>query len=431
MYRACTVTWRVSKILVGIGCVATWLLGQALIAAAQGVPGEVYEPGKLGKLERAVEEAVQKVPTKTLGLSLYGYVDVSYTQNFNHPSTSPGTNSLRIFDVDSDAFRVHMAQIVLEKVGKTDGELLDRAGFRVKLNFGEDSQFTGGSDPGDESDFQEVYVQYVAPFGNGLDLRIGRQNTLIGFEVIESPYNPNFSRSWMFGLGEPFTTTGVRAAYDFNENVSLAVGGISSFTQASGDTNSDLSVESALSLTLHERLGVTGFLIWGDEQARNTPGSGDLILGGGIVTVGLTDQTSAVVEAYYANQANASAISPARNARWNGVAGYLIHDFTDQWGFRVRGEIFEDAGGARTCGGTLGAPRVNVCAGATAAAASPLSPVAQTLWETTFTLQYKPVPPLITRLEFRYDKSNKNTFQDGANAANNQQTLAFEAIYLY
>lgn len=386
--------------------------------------------GGLGLPSLALAEEQGSLLTKH-DIKLYGFVDVSYTQNFNHPDTSPGTNSLRIFDVDSDAFRVHMAQIVFEKEGKTGGEMLDRAGFRVKLNFGEDSQFTGGSDFGDETDFQEVYVQYVAPFGNGLDLRLGRQNTLIGFEVIESPYNPNFSRSWLFGLGEPFTTTGVRAAYAFNENVSLAVGGISSFTQGTGDTNSDLSLESALSVSLHERLGVTGFLFWGNEQARNTPGAGDLILGGGIVTVDVTEQTSAVVEAYYANQANASTISPAGNSRWNGVAAYLIHDFTDQWGVRVRGEIFEDAGGARACGGTLSPPRAGVCAGATAGAASPLAPIAQTLWETTFTVQYKPVPPLITRLEFRYDKSNKNTFQDGVNASNNQQTLALEVIYLF
>ena len=56
-----------------------------------------------------------------------------------------------------------MAQIVLEKQGKTGGELVDHAGFRVKLNFGEDSQFTGGSDFGDEVDFQEVYAQFVVP----------------------------------------------------------------------------------------------------------------------------------------------------------------------------------------------------------------------------------------------------------------------------
>ena len=56
---------------------------------------------------------------------------------------------------------------------------------------------------------------------------------------------------------------------------------------------------------------------------------------------------------------------------------------------------------------------------------------AQTLWETTWTLQYKPVPSLITRIEGRYDKSNKTPFLRGSEATNNQEQLGFEVIYLF
>ncbi|RMH34712.1 MAG: hypothetical protein D6690_10175, partial [Nitrospirae bacterium] len=84
----------------------------------------------------------------TEDFKLYGFVDTSYVQNFNNPSNQ--INHLRIFDKDANAFNVHLAQIVLEREGKSGGSLADRAGFRVKLNFGEDSQFTGGSDFADE-----------------------------------------------------------------------------------------------------------------------------------------------------------------------------------------------------------------------------------------------------------------------------------------
>ncbi|MDE3119950.1 MAG: outer membrane beta-barrel protein, partial [Nitrospirota bacterium] len=118
------------------------------------------------------------------------------------------------------------------------------------------------------------------------------------------------------------------------------------------------------------------------------------------------------------------------NARWDGFAGYLIHDFTDQWSFRFRGEIFEDAGGARTCSGTFdSAGGVNTCFGATNT--TPATPIAQTLWEVTPTLQYKPVPSLITRIEIRHDQSNKNVFQYGGIGTNHQETLSIEAIYLF
>ena len=437
-----------TRVLLMFAALLVIVPGQSLeILAAEKVDEEyerlVTEPGKIGALEKAVEKAItRRSLSETLDLHLYGFVDVSYTQNFGNPGT--GVNDLRIFDVDSDAFRVHMAQIVLEKQGKTGGDLVDHAGFRVKLNFGEDSQFTGGSDFGDEVDFQEVYAQFVAPFGNGVDLRMGRQNTLIGFEVIESPYNPNFSRSWLFGLGEPFTTTGIRAAYDLNDKVSFAIGGISSFTQATGDTNGTPSLETAVSVTLTDKVSMTGFFFWGDEGPRNGGPNQDILLGGGIFNFQATEQTAFIVEAYYANQANISPITAAGNSRWNGVAGYLIHDFTDQWGFRVRGEIFEDAGGTRTCTGTLDPPKANVCFGATGSGAATVGgttvstpaatgsgPIAQTLWETTITLLYKPVPSLMTRLEYRHDNSNKKTFQIGNRSAHFQNTLAIEAIYLF
>ena len=71
---------------------------------------------------------------------------------------------------------------------------------------------------------------------------------------------------------------------------------------------------------------------------------------------------------------------------WSG--GYIIHDFDDQLGARFRMEWFKDSDGF-------------------------LTGVDQKLWEGTATLQYKLTPSLITRLEFRYDKSSQNSFQYG------------------
>jgi len=366
--------------------------------------------------------------SKKLNLSLYGYVETSYTQNFNNPSS--GINQNRSFDGDSNSFRPNMAQIVLEKGASTDGDLVNRAGFRIKLDVGEDAKFTGGNTGGDEFDFQEAYVNFIVPIGNGLLLQGGRMNTLIGYEVIESPLNPNFSRSFMFGLGEPFTVTGVRAAYDFNEYVSFAMSAVNSFTGTQVDANNSKSVEALLSLAPMDNVGISIFGFWGPEGVRGA-NNADRLMVGGILDVQVTSQAEVVLEAYYGNQANASrapmstVTTAGSNARWNGVAGYFIYDFNDQWGARVRGEVFEDAAGFFSCGNAIGntAGNAQVCfAGSNAA---------QTLWETTWTLQYKPVPSLITRVEFRHDKSNNNTFQEGVNGVNNQSTLAGEAIFLF
>ena len=378
---------------------------------------------------------------KKLDLSLYGYVEASYTQNLNNPST--GVNNSRSFDGDANSFRPNMAQIVLEKVASSEGALTDRAGFRVKLNAGEDAKFTGGNTGADEFDFQEAYVQYIAPIENGVTFQAGRMNTLIGYEVIESPLNPNFSRSFLFGMGEPFTVTGFRASYDFNDSVSFAASAINSFTGLQADNNSSKSIEALLSLAPMDNVGISVFGFWGPEGARGQKDA-ERVQVGGIFDVQVTDQLELVLEGYYGNQANAGGPGTA-NARWNGVAGYFIYDFTDQWGLHVRTEVFEDAGGAFSCGGTPGgAGNALVCArpmieDAIVSEGGERIPfirygdamAAQTLWETTWTVQYKPVPNLITRAEFRYDKSDRLTFQDGAGVGNNQTTLAAEAIFLF
>ena len=397
-----------------------FVISSDLVLAAEPEGEEVLEPGKVGRLEEMVEKIIQERSIAKLGIELYGYVDVAYTQNFQNPSNN--TNMNRVFDVDSNSFSMNLAQIVLERKGKTGGTLEDRAGFRIKLDFGQNAEFTGGYSTGDDVDFQEVYAQFIAPFGNGIDLRMGRMNSLIGYEVIESPYNANYSRSWLFGFGQPFTTTGFRAAYDFTEEVSFAIGVINDFKGSVADDNNTKALESALSIKPTDWLGMTAYGFFSTNEGAVGADAGRL-LGGGIIDIQALESTEIVLEAYYANQANAFA--NGSNARWDGVAGYIIHDFTDEWGIRVRGEIFEDADGFVSCfgtGSTGGKP--GSCAPGSGAGG-------QTLWETTYTLQYKPVPPLITRLEFRYDKSDEKTFLKGTKAVDNQQTLAFQVIYLF
>ncbi len=356
----------------------------------------------LERLEKIEREAGENTIAQKLGLSLYGYVEASYTQNFNNPSDNK--NALRIFDVDANSFRTHMAQVVLEREGKTGGSMADRGGFRIKLDYGEDAKLTGGSGT-DDFDYQEAYVQFIAPIGNGIDLKIGRMNTLIGYEVIESPYNPNFSRSWLFGFGEPFTTTGIRASYGFNDMVHVSVGAINDWTGTTSDTNRSKSVEGLLAIAPMDNVGLSIFGFWGSEGTIGTDDS-ERVQVGGIVDVQVTDAAQVVMEGYYGNFSNVTTFNPSGNARWNGYAGYLIYDFTDKWGVRLRGEVFQDAAGFFT--GT-----------------------AQELWEVTSTLQFKPIPSIITRAEFRYDKSDETPFLYGTRAANHQETLAIEAIYLF
>ena len=418
---------QASLILIGLLFIPfSWLIE----AKAEEQPGPVARKVEHVALRlKETEQTVEKrLVSEDLRLRFFGFLEGSYTQNFNNPSNR--INQLRIFDVNSNEFRPNLAQAVLEREAKADGTGWDRLGFRVKFNVGRDSDFIGGFNMSTWADFQEFYVQYLAPVGKGLNLQAGQINSVVGYEVVESPHNANYSRSWLFGLGQPFTTRGLRVSYDFDKRVSLAVGLISYINSSRGDTENDPLVESALTMNVSEQVRVTVYGLAGNRSGpTGTPGGNQSLIGG-YFSWQMTEQASAVVEAYYSNQANSSRISPAGNARWNGVAGYLIYDMTKQWGVRLRGELYEDAGGYTTCQGTTSySPRANVCFGATSDAQA--LPVAQTLWEFTGTVQFKPFSSLITRLEYRYDKSNQNVFQVGGRATSYQPTLSLDVIYLF
>ena len=414
---------------------------------------------------------------KSMGFKIYGAVDASYTQNFNNPSTN--TNSLRIFDTQANSFSPNVAQIVFEKTAVASGSQMDRVGFRSRTSFGPNSRFSRARtnyEPGtqnDELDIQELYAEYIAPVGNGLKVQFGKIHTLIGFEQINSWDNPNFSRTFMFGLSQAFTTTGLRFTYTFNPMLTASFGVVNGWDNIT-DNNRGKTIEYLVALTPHERFGASVYGSYGPEQsngnaaapgfsqtqgcqangsANGAPGcdaSAKRLVVGAIITAKVTAKDTIILEPYYGNESNgtaqATSSSHAGNARWNGLGAYHIHEFDDSWSTRIRGEIWEDAGGARSCGGAYNfGGQANVCAGTTASNGGnstsnfPVTPgknamvpgTAQTLWEVTGTLQWKPAPSMITRVEFRHDGSNHNVFLRGTDATNYQNTLAFQVIYMF
>lgn len=447
--------------LIGIGmCALVSLLGSHVVFA-QGpasAPASSPAPTMQERLDALEKKSDAPSLWKTLGFKASGAVDVAYTHNFNNPSTN--LNQAHIFDTNASSFMPHLVQVMLERPADANGSALERAGFRARLNFGLDARVTRARtnfQPGvasDEMDFQELYAEYILPVGNGLKIQAGKMNTLIGYEVIQSWENPNFSRTFMFGLGQAFTTTGIRMTYTFNPVVTASIGLINGWDNVD-DNNKGKSFEWLVALTPHERFGINFYGSYGPEQSNNQGGSAGCVVAvgvnggcdasakrtvvGSIITAKVTDKDTVVLEPYYGNEENASGTSKARNARWNGLGAYLIHDFSDQWSVRLRGEIFEDAGGTRVCTGaalgTAPASIAGVPGGWNTCAAGAFqggaSTGAQTLWETTYTLQYKPTPNLITRAEFRYDKSNRNIFLNGNDPTNNQETLSFQVVYLF
>jgi hypothetical protein len=458
-------------------CAVVSLVGSNTVFAQTSAPSTTERVAALETRTNALEEK-NAAPGiwKTLGFQISGAAQASYTYNFNYPGTN--NNQLRIFDTQANSFVADVFQLMVERPA-TDASAMDRVGFRARVNFGAQSRFSRARtnyQPGtdnSELDLQEVYGEYLAPIGNGLKIQFGKINTLIGLEVINSWENPNFSRSFTFGLAQAFTETGVRFTYPFASWATLAVGLVNGWDNIE-DNNKSKTVTWNLNLTPTEKFGVIVYGSYGSEQSNNNAIFSNAAVGGctsvgvpagspgcdpqakrfvigSLITMKFNDSNTLILEPYYGNEENASIYSSSQNARWNSLLAYFTHDVNDQTqphalSVRVRGEIFEDAGGARTCtGGQNFNAGTNVCAQDKLGGPSPggFGPGGnlfnfatgagqpQTLWEGTFTLQYKPAPSLLTRTEFRYDKSNHNVFLEGGAPTNNQQTISFSVVYLF
>jgi hypothetical protein len=172
-------------------------------------------------LKKVIEDqGINYVETAQKGITLSGYVDTSYTEQFGGRGDAFGSTQAldHQFDVHNDNFNINAVKIALEKALPDKNEWA--AGFRIDTMYGEDASILSAADPGlgNSSEFylEQALVKFRIPVGNGLDIYMGKFTTFLGYEVIESPANLNFSRGLLFTNAIPLTNTGIYADYKFN-----------------------------------------------------------------------------------------------------------------------------------------------------------------------------------------------------------------------
>jgi hypothetical protein len=169
----------------------------------------------------AAEEKASAVMTALNSTTLSGYVDTSAQWN---PGTGNANPAPFKFNTPSkaDGFNLDVVQLRIEKP-------LDEsewaAGYRVDLWAGPDANTLNTQSSLTHGDFavRQAYVQLRVPLQNGLDFKMGVFDSIIGYESVESPNNPNYTRSYGHSI-EPQTETGLLASYRFSDLVSASVG---------------------------------------------------------------------------------------------------------------------------------------------------------------------------------------------------------------
>jgi hypothetical protein len=348
-----------------------------------------------GLISLPAAAAAEEQPTALLtGLSstiISGYVDVSGqwnlgTGNENTPPYSFGGTD------KADGFNLNVVKLALEKPVDTGEEW--GAGYKTELLFGPDANALATQSSGNASDFgiKQAYVALRVPVGNGVNLKMGVWDTIIGYEVTDAPSNPNYTRSYGYSI-EPTTHTGLQAAYQVTEACSAVVGVANTFGPAINERAFPDKAESyktymgAITLTAPESWGLlagatlSGGVINGFNSGANAGNGADQAswyVGGTMNTPLKGLKIGASYD--YAGVSEQPLTDDATYA--NATALYLSYQVNEKLTLFARGEYASSDALNSSGDPLLGAEKV---------------------FAVTGTLQYDIWKNVLSRLEFRWD----------------------------
>jgi hypothetical protein len=327
---------------------------------------------------------------------LSGFVDGYYGYNFNTPATRKAGPE-RAFDVQHNSFSLNLAELSLEKKPTDDS----RGGFRLDLDYGPTQDIVNATEPSGPHVFRNIgqaYLSYQAPVGKGLQIDFGKFVTPLGFEVIKTKDDWNYSRSLLFTLAIPFYHMGVRATYNVNDKVALAGYVVNGWNNTV--TNIDKkTVIGQVTVKPTSALALTETYIGGPQLPNTTDWRH---VADTIATFNITSKVSVAGNYDFGEDRESGA-----RVRWQGVAGYARFQPTDWFAVAPRWEYFDDRDGF-----TSGA--------------------AQKMKEFTLTGEFKHKDGVIARLEYRHDYSDipfylKNT----SDFRNRQNTFTVGLLYAF
>jgi hypothetical protein len=370
------------------------------------------------------EEAGSPVTTALQPTTISGYVNTSAILKFGGRANNSYDLPGRSYDTSDKMNNINL-DVVSLTIEKGLDESTWAAGYNISLLFGPDANTlnTTSVAGGNTSDFaiRNAYVNLRAPVGNGLDIKMGVWDTIIGYEVFDAGGNPNYSRSYAFWL-EPIIQTGILMSYDVNEVLSASAGisteGMSGDGRApymvNGRTadDGDFAYIGSVTLTAPESAGfLAGSALTGGMLFTPMQSAGRLPAGarqqnyynfyvGGSMPLPITGLSAGLAYDHAMGHETTHA---------QAVGGYLVYQATPKLNLAGRIEWAEGSDGSWSANGFddqyLGL---------------------------TFTVDYSLWANVISRVEFRWDQdleSGSKSFGVDGNGQENAFQLALNVIY--
>jgi hypothetical protein len=340
-----------------------------------------------------------------------GHVAGSYTYNFNNPvvngvNTAPNggasftPNTLCQFNCNHNEFSLDAAKL---EIGRSASEA-GRLGFQFDLLYGQNANIFGGlagalategdSNPGAFSSDQELFVQqaFASYNFNGVEFRLGKFETPLGYELIDSDANANVTQGLLFTFAIPLFHTGAFASGAVGEELTWGAGIVNGFnsTREAGDGKAFVgrlgwkrgpllaAVATYIGSLGETRVNSDGFEV-GDDQLTK-------------IFDGILEYSGASWKTWVNVDVGRTEVRNAQNAQFFGASVGYKQDLSDKLYLALRGEYMNDDGGTRF--GPVGVANGVLPSG------TPANIDATTA---TATLGYRIAGNLLARVEYRRD----------------------------
>jgi len=144
--------------------------------------------------------------------SVSGSVDVYFRNAFN--TAKGNSNNFTSFTNSNQKAQLGMASA---KLNYDNGKFF----ATVDLGYGKRAEEFSYNDKGVLANIKQAYISYTV--SDRLKLSVGKWATHIGYELVDAPFNKNYSMSYGFSYG-PFFHTGLKADFSINRKSGIMIG---------------------------------------------------------------------------------------------------------------------------------------------------------------------------------------------------------------